>query len=237
MADEGGRAAGGGPQGPRVVAVDPAAPDPAAVAAAVGALGAGALVAFPTDTLYALAADPFRAGALARVFAAKGRDAAKAVSLLVIDAGMALRLVSRLPPFVPALMERFWPGPLTLILPPAAGLPAALVPPGGGIGLRAPGGRLSQAILRGLGGPVVGTSANRAGGPDPADADTVLREVGPHLALLLDGGQTPVGAPSTVLDCLSSPPRLLRVGAVSPAAIRDVVSVLLPEEGSPDPCK
>jgi len=103
--------------------------------------------------------------------------------------------------------------------------------------LALPGGRGYRLDLGQPGQLRRGEGDRRAGGPDPADADTVLREVGPHLALLLDGGQTPVGAPSTVLDCLSSPPRLLRVGAVSPAAIRDVVSVFLPEEGSPDPCK
>lgn len=222
---------------PRVLRVDPEAPDAAAIAEAVAALAAGALVAFPTDTLYALAVDPFRPGALERVFAAKGRDAAKAVSLLVADAGMAARLASGLPPFVRALMERFWPGPLTLILPPAPGLPAALVPPGGGIGLRAPRGALVQAVLRALGGPVVGTSANRAGGPDPSDAATVLREVGGHLALLLDGGPAPVGAPSTVLDCTIHPPRILRAGAVPPAAVRAVLPDVVLREGSPEPRK
>lgn len=211
--------------GPRILRVDAGAPDPGAVAEAAAALRAGDLVAFPTDTLYALAADPFVPGALTRVFAAKGRDAAKAVSLLVAGAPMAASLVPALPQPARALMDRFWPGPLTLVVPAVAGLPRGLVPPEGGIGLRAPAGALAQALLWAVGGPVVGTSANRAGGPDPREADTVLREVGPHLALLLDGGPTPVGAASTVIDCLHHPPRLLRAGAVPLAAIR----ALLPE--------
>ncbi len=207
-------------------------PKPRFPAEMIASLRAGGVVIFPTDTLYGLGVDPCSEKGLNRLFAAKGRDAAKAVSLLVADAGMAARLASGLPPFVRALMERFWPGPLTLILPPAPGLPAALAPPGGGIGLRAPRGTLVQAVLRALGGPVVGTSANRTGGPDPSDAATVLREVGGHLALLLDGGPAPIGAPSTVLDCTIHPPRILRAGALPPAAVRAVL-----REGSPEPRK
>ena len=206
-----------------MVPVDPAAPEAAAVAAAVASLRGGGLVAFPTDTLYALAADPFQPRALERVFRAKGRVAAKAISLLVADEAMARQLAARIPPPARALMERFWPGALTLILPPRPGLPEALVPPGGGIGLRAPKGALPRAILDGMGGPVVGTSANPAGGPEPRDAATVLRGVGAHLALLLDGGPTTLGKPSTVLDCTVHPPRILRAGAVTLAAIQAIL--------------
>jgi L-threonylcarbamoyladenylate synthase len=171
------------------------------------------------------------------VFAAKGRHPAKAVSLLVADVPMALPLTAGLPPSARALMEAFWPGPLTLILPPAQGLPSALVPPGGGIGLRAPRAAVAQAVLRALGGPVVGTSANRAGGPDPVDAATVLREVGRHLRLLLDAGPTAVGVASTVLDCTIEPPRLLRLGAVPLAALQAVLPNAGPWGNPPDPRK
>jgi L-threonylcarbamoyladenylate synthase len=211
--------------------VDASAPAPAAVVEALAALRAGALVAFPTDTVYALAADPFRPHALDRIFQAKGRKPAKVVSLLVADGAMARRVVAEIPPPARAVMERFWPGAITLILPPRPGLPQALVPPGGGIGLRAPAGALPRAILEGLGGPVVGTSANVAGGPEPRDAVTVLRGVGGHLALLLDGGPTPLGMPSTVLDCTMHPARILRMGAVPLAAIQSI----LPEVEPPAP--
>lgn len=223
--------------GARVIRVNPDSPDSAAVAEAVEALKAGALVAFPTDTLYALAADPFRAGALERVFAAKGRDAAKVVSVLVTDVAMAAALTRAIPTFARALMDQFWPGPLTLILPPAPGLPSALVPQGGGIGVRAPQSSVAQAVLRRLGGPVVGTSANRAGGPHPSDAAMVLREVGAHLALLLDGGPTPVGAPSTVMDCTAEPPRILRAGAISLEAVRAILPLVSLHEDHPEPRK
>ena len=208
--------------------MDPRAPDPAVVAEAAEALRGGALVAFPTDTLYAMGADPFCPGALDRVFAAKGRDAAKAVSVLLADAGLAVALAAALPPAARALMDRFWPGPLTLVVPAAAGMPPALAPPGGGIGLRVPRDVLARAILRAVGGPVVGTSANRAGGPEPRDAAAVLRQVGRHLALLLDGGPTPVGVPSSVVDCTLHPPRLIRLGALPLEALQALLPEIVP---------
>ena len=214
-----------------------AAPDPAVVAEAAAALRAGDLVAFPTDTLYALAADPFRPGALDRVFAAKGRDAAKAVSLLLADASMAVPLVSGLPAAAQALMDRFWPGPLTIIVPAAQGLPQALVSAGGGIGLRVPRGALAWTLIWASGGPLVGTSANRAGGPEPWDAMAVLRQVGQHLALLLDGGPTSLGVPSTVVDCTCQPPRVLRAGALTLEALQAILPEIVPPPPLSDPRK
>ncbi len=189
----------------------------------MAALRAGALVGFPTDTLYALGADPFQPAALARVFEAKGREGAKAVSLLVTDAAMAARLASEIPPAARLLMEHFWPGGLTLVLPPRPDLPQGLVPPGGGIGVRAPRGAVARALLHEMGGPVVGTSANRAGGPDPRDAVMVWQVLAPHLALILDGGPTSVGLPSTVIDCTAHSPTILRPGAIPLAAIRTIL--------------
>lgn len=212
--------------------MDPAAPDPAVVAAAVGALQSGGLVGFPTDTLYALGADPFRPGALERVFAAKGREATKAVSLLLADAGMVGPLAAPLPRAARDLMERFWPGPLTIIVRTKGGLPPGLAS-GGGIGLRVPRSSVARSLLDAYGGPLVGTSANRAGGPDPKDAETVLREVGHFLALLLDGGPTSLGAPSSVVDCTVDPPRLLRAGALPLAALQVVIPAL--HAGAPPP--
>jgi L-threonylcarbamoyladenylate synthase len=197
------------------------------VAEAVVALRSGALVAFPTDTLYALGADPFRPGALERVFAAKGRATAKAVSLLLADAGMVGSLAAPAPRAARDLMERFWPGPLTIIVRATEGLPPGLASSGGGIGLRVPQDAVARVLLGAFGGPLVGTSANRAGGPDPRDAGVVLQQVGRSLALLLDGGPTPLGAPSSVVDCTSDPPRLLRAGALPLAALQAVVPSLV----------
>jgi L-threonylcarbamoyladenylate synthase len=224
-------------EGPRVIPVDPAAPEPAAVAEAAALLRAGALVGFPTDTLYALGADPFQPGALARVFEAKGREVAKAVSLLVADAAMAARLAGEIPLAARVLMDRLWPGALTLVLPPRPGLPQALVPNGGGVGVRAPQGAVARALLALFGGPVVGTSANRAGGPDARDAILVVQAVGPHLALVLDGGPTPVGVPSTVIDCTTRPPIILRPGAVPLEAIQAILPDVLPSVPSHGPRK
>ncbi|HEY7677395.1 MAG TPA: L-threonylcarbamoyladenylate synthase [Candidatus Methylomirabilis sp.] len=213
--------------------VDPETPDPAALAEAVGALRSGGLVAFPTETLYALGADPFHPGALERVFAAKGREAAKAVSLLLARAGMVDSLAAPLPPLARDLMERFWPGPLTLIVRAIGGLPPGLAASGGGIGLRVPRNAVALALLGAFGGPLVGTSANRAGGPDPRDAGAVLRQVGPSLALLLDGGLTPIGSPSSVVDCTEDPPRLLRAGALPLAVLQAVVPSLVASVAPP----
>jgi L-threonylcarbamoyladenylate synthase len=196
-----------------VLVVDPAEPAPETLARAAAVLRAGGLVAFPTETFYGLGAAALRAGAVRALFAAKGRPEDKPVLLLVDSLPMAER-VAEVSPAARRLMERYWPGPLTLVLPARAGVPAEVTASTGTVGVRLSPHPVARGLVRALGEPVTAPSANRSGAPPPTAAAHVLRELGEAVALVLDGGPTPGGPPSTVLDLTVHPARVLRAGAV-----------------------
>ncbi len=198
----------------RVIAVDPKAPPPEAIRQAREVLSCGCLVAFPTDTLYALGASALDPSAIERVLTVKGRHQGKPLSVLVGSLEGAAALASTLPEEVRGLMETFWPGPLTVVVKASPKLPAALIAAAGTVGLRMPGGAVAQALLAAFAGPIIGTSANRSGGPDPADAKMVQKAIGGQIDLVLDGGRVSLGVPSTVIDCTVAPARILREGAI-----------------------
>ncbi len=196
------------------IPVNPTAPQADVIGQAVEALRRGGLVAFPTDTLYALGADALAAEAVERVFAVKGRTRGKPLSVLVPSVEALASLDVSLAAGVPEALRAFWPGPLTVVVKASGKFPAILTAATGTVGLRVPGGPVAQAILTGFGRPVIGTSANKAGGPDPGDAKTVQRAIGGQIDLILDAGRVALGVPSTVLDCTSVPARILREGAI-----------------------
>jgi L-threonylcarbamoyladenylate synthase len=186
-------------------------------------LTAGALAALPTETFYALAAHPFQEKALAHLFSLKGRTPDKPVLVLVSGPDMVSRLARDIPALARELMARFWPGPLTLILPARPELSPRLTGGTGGVGLRQPRQEATCRLIAALGFPVTGTSANRAGQPALTRAEDVEREFGGDLALILDAGPCPGGLPSTVVDVWARPPRLVRAGAVPIADIREII--------------
>jgi L-threonylcarbamoyladenylate synthase len=145
--------------------------------------------------------------------------------VLVPSLEAAQELAEHLPESVLTLMRAFWPGPLTIVVPASGRLPKALRAATGTVGLRMPGGVVAQAVLAAFGGPIIGTSANKAGGADPADAKTVQRAIGGHLDLILDGGRVSLGVPSTVIDCTVEPARILREGAVPRARLATSVAL------------
>jgi L-threonylcarbamoyladenylate synthase len=203
----------------RTVVVDPKTPQTEVVQQAVEALRRGGLVVFPTDTLYALGADALAADAIERVLLVKGRHRGKPLSILVPSVEAIVALGVSLGDGVRDLMQAFWPGPLTVVVKTPGRFPAALTAATGTIGLRIPGGVVAQSMLAAFGGPIIGTSANKAGGADPADAKTVQRALGGQIDLILDGGRVALGVPSTVIDCSVEPARLLREGAVPRATL------------------
>ncbi len=207
--------AGDRPAAPALrLTVEPHTPSARAIAKAASVLRKGGLVAFPTDTLYALGADVSNMTAIQRVFAAKGRRRTNPIPLLVADMTMATRLVGDFPRAAARLAGRYWPGPLTLLLPARRGIPRLLTAGTSRIGLRVPNAPVALALILRLGGPVTGTSANRSGGKDPQDADEVLRQLGDQVDLILDGGPVPLGSPSTVVDVTASPPVIVREGLI-----------------------
>jgi L-threonylcarbamoyladenylate synthase len=192
-------------------------------------LAAAQLLALPTETYYALAAHPFQEGALARLFTLKGRTPNKPALLLVSDLDMVSSVARDIPPRAYDLMRKFWPGPLTLILPARPDLSPRLTGNTDGVGVRQPRQEVTCRLIAALGFPVTGTSANRAGQPALTRADQVDSEFGADLALVLDAGPCPGGLPSTIVAVNVDPPRLFRTGAVNIADIRTVIPDLVVE--------
>ena len=198
----------------RRVFVDAAAPQRDALQEAAKWIRNGGLVALPTDTLYGLAADPFSADAVARVFAVKGRPAGRGLPLIAADADQIAARLGALPPNGRRLAEKFWPGPLTLLVPAPAALARDVTGGTGRVGVRVPAHDIARAICRGADGPITATSANRSGQPATADPGEVERTLGDDIDLLIDTGPTAGGAPSTIVDVTVPVPRLVRAGAV-----------------------
>jgi L-threonylcarbamoyladenylate synthase len=181
-------------------------------------LKAGGVVAFPTDTVYGVAALPWDENAVARLYEAKQRPADKPIPLLLSDTAQLLRVATLVPEFS-VLPTRFWPGGLTLVLPKTEIVPK-VVSAGPTVAVRVPDLLLARDLIRAAGGVLAVTSANLSGRPSPVTAQEVDEQLGGRIDLILDGGPCRGGVPSSVLDCTVSPPLLLRYGAVLEAALR-----------------
>ena len=206
-----------------VLVVDGRHPDPAAVGRAAEILRAGGLVAFPTETVYGLGADASNAAAVGRIFTAKGRPADNPLIVHVADAEAAIALARAVPPKARRLMQAFWPGPLTLLLPKAAHVADGVTRGLPTVGVRVPDHPVALALLRAAGVPVAAPSANVSGKPSPTTAAHVLADLDARIDALLDGGPTGVGVESTVLDMTAEPPVILRPGGLSRERIEEVI--------------
>jgi L-threonylcarbamoyladenylate synthase len=202
--------------GPVRLAVDASRPAAPPLETAARLLHAHGLVAFPTETFYGLGANALDEAAVARVFHAKGRPADKPLLVLVDSLKMVGRVARDVSPLGRRLMARYWPGALTLVLRAHADLPDALTAGTGTIGVRLSGHPVARALVSALGGPVTAPSANLHGAASPRTADEVIAGLGTRVDLVLDGGATPGGPASTLLDLTRTPPVVLRAGAVVP---------------------
>jgi len=202
------------------------ASDPSALALAVKVLKGGGLVAFPTDTVYGVGALAGDAEAVAGLYAAKERPAAKAIPVLasgwpqLLDMGI---VASPLPPAAARLSGRFWPGPLTLVVPRGLQVPDVVTASGDTVAVRVPDHPVVLHLLEHLPAPLAATSANRAGEPSPLTARDVMDQLGGRIQFVLDGGACPGGVPSTVLDLTVAPPCILRAGPVTLADIQPLL--------------
>ena len=192
--------------------------DPAAIAEAAQRIRQGALVGFPTETVYGLGADASNDAAVALIFAAKGRPSDHPLIVHVASAAQVADYASEVPAFAARLIEAFWPGPLTLILPRRAGVAAAAAGGQNSIGLRCPAHPVALALLQACGTGLAGPSANRFGRVSPTTAQHVQEELGEDL-LVLDGGPCMVGIESTIVDCTRGQPVLLRPGVLTRAQL------------------
>ncbi|MDY0124928.1 MAG: L-threonylcarbamoyladenylate synthase [Anaerolineaceae bacterium] len=198
-----------------IVSID----DPQAIPYALAALASDELIVFPTDTLYGLAGR-INETSLQKIYSAKQRPDEKAIPVLVGDQQQLYQLASKIEPQVMALMQVFWPGPLTLVVPKKAGLPPSLSPYPG-LALRMPDHHLALTLLQQTG-PLAVTSANISGGQNPITAEDVYAQLKGRVDLILDGGKLPGGKASTVVDCQSDAPILLREG---PIPFEDILNV------------
>lgn len=211
---------------PIILSVDPDRPEPEIIRRAAAVLSAGGLVAFPTETVYGLGANALDPAAVARIFAAKGRPADDPLIVHVLDVGALGPLVTGVPDVARRLAEAFWPGPLTLVLPRSDIVPSAVTAGLDTLAVRAPSHPVARALIQAAGTPVAAPSANPFGRTSPTSAAHVVTDLGGRVDLVLDGGACPIGVESTVVDCTSDPPRVLRHGGVPIEALRSIVPMI-----------
>ena len=184
----------------------------------------GGLVAFPTDTLYALGAHGFTTEAVERVFQAKDRPTNMALPLLLAGVDDLAKVAVDVPAQAYDLAERFWPGGLTIILRKAASVPSAVTAGGDTLAVRVPDHPAARELIRAVGAPLTGTSANRSGHAEPVTAEEVRRQMQGRVDVILDYGPCPLRGASTIVDVTADAPRIVRQGVVSP----EMVAAVLP---------
>jgi len=189
------------------------AKDPQAIAWALVVLRRGGLVAFPTDTVYGIGALAFNNSAVRSIYTAKDRPVEKAIPVLFADPADLAKVTLEVSDAAARLAAHFWPGPLTLVVVKHPDLPES-VSTTATVGVRVPDHPVARVLLRATG-PMAVTSANLSGQPSPSTVKEVFAQLGGRIALIIDGGRTPGGVPSTVVDCVEAEPRVLREGPIS----------------------
>lgn len=175
----------------------------------------GGVVVYPTDTFYGIGVDPKNPAAMRRLFEIKGRKADQPILLLIKNAAEVADWAAEIAPYADELMKQYWPGPLTLVFKAKPAVLPEITAGTGTIGLRVPGTELARELLRFLDTALTGTSANVSGGPSPRTADEAKASIGDVVDLILDGGMTAGGLPSTILDVRTGRPKVIRQGAVT----------------------
>jgi len=199
------------------------ADNPASIQTALELLQEGEIVAFPTDTVYGLGANAFYSPGIIKLFEAKGRDANKAIAVLIGDLAQLDLLTDRMNKVGQKLAKAFWPGALTIVVPKKNDIPELLTA-GNSIGIRMPNHPVALELLKQFG-PIAATSANLSGKNNPHDAKDVYSQLNTRVPLILDGGRCPGGIPSTVVDCSENKVRILRPGGISEEEINKVISM------------
>ena len=192
------------------------------VAIGISVLRQGGLVAFPTDTVYGLGVGVNIPQAVERVYKAKGRPANMALPLLLADISQISEVAESVPPIAWVLAKKFLPGALTMVLPRSGSVPGTITAGGETVAIRIPAHPVPVALARGLGMPIVGTSANLSGKPSALTADDVYSQFGDKVDLVIDGGECRGGRESTIIDVTGKVPVILREGAISERELRQV---------------
>ncbi len=180
--------------------IQPDEPEPELVERVAASLSAGNVAALPTDTFYGLAVDPVNLRAVDRIYEIKTRARHKPLSLLIADTAQAYGLARDIDTAFDRLAERFWPGPLTLVVKAGARLPLRVTANTGNVALRVPEAAIARAVVARLGVPITATSANLMGRPECTHARAVMEQLGDQLPLIVDGGPTARSTPTTIVD-------------------------------------
>ena len=203
--------------------IDPTRIDEEAIKRAASALRQGKLVIFPTETVYGLAADAFDAGAAARVFAAKRRPFDEPLPVQIGEKQDIKKVAASVPETGRKLIDRFFPGPLTLVLEKHANVPEIVTANSPKIGVRMPNHPVALELIWEFGCPIIATSANISGGLEPRTAADAVAQIGESVEVVLDAGPATLGQVSTVVDVTETPPRIIRPGALSVEKIAEVI--------------
>ena len=210
--------------------IDPLTPAPHTIALAAATLRRGGLVAFPTETVYGLGANALDAAAVARIFHAKGRPANDPLIVHIATIEQLDQVAADVPALARTLAAAFWPGPLTLVLRRQPIVPASVSAGRASLAVRMPAHAVARALCAAAGVPIAAPSANMFTRPSPTQATHVLEDLDGRIDLLLDGGPTPIGLESTVLDLTQPQPQLLRPGGVPIEALRHFMPELTFEQ-------
>ena len=214
----------------RVVAIDPLTPDRTAIAEAASIIQTAQLVAFPTETVYGLGADGLNPTALGQIYAVKGRPSDNPLILHIASPDQLPVVAAHVPTIAHCLIQAFWPGPLTLILPKTSRVPDLATAGLTTVAVRMPAHPVALALITAAETPLAAPSANRSGLPSPTTAQHVFDDLYGRIPLILDAGPTRIGLESTVLDVTCTPPVILRPGGITQEAIEALIGPL--QEGA-----
>jgi L-threonylcarbamoyladenylate synthase len=189
---------------------------------AIRILKNGGIVAFPTDTIYGLGANAFDEDAVLRIYEAKIRPRNFALTLLLADTSQIKLVAESIPKMAWKLAEKFMPGALTIVLNKSMAVSNMITGEGNTVAVRIPNHPVPIALVKGLGAPITGTSANISGGNNPLTAEDVFKQLRYRVDMIIDGGRCPIGVSSTVLDLTTNPPKIIREGAISRDQIESV---------------
>lgn len=213
------------------------AADSESIALAAKLINQGEVVGFPTETVYGLGANALDGGAVRKIFAAKGRPADNPLIVHIADADALDALVEQVPKAARALMDAYWPGPMTLLFPRKPCIPDVTTAGLDTVGIRLPSNPVARALIRASGVPIAAPSANRSGRPSPTTAQRVMEDMNGMIPLILDGGPCEVGVESTFIDATGETPVILRPGGITPEMIRAVCGDVRVDEHVMTPLK
>jgi len=209
---------------PRIIRIDPILPEPSLIEEVTVILKSGGVIGYPTETFYGLGADATQDEAIDKIFSIKGRNFQNPISIIIAERNDLSQWISEIPPTAQPLIEKFWPGPLTLVFQASSAVHPRLTAGTGKIAIRISSHPIAAALAMALGRPITATSANRSGAPESTSVSDVSRQLGSGLDAIIDGGETAGGKGSTIIDTTVHPLKVLREGAIASTLVFQIAN-------------